>query len=223
MTTSELIAASYLKASGKVSTLSTTDAKYIKIRDIANGLIDSWQNENDVDWNSLYDPEYVIGTITATNSFDLDTDTIRKISDSRGDYVRIVWTDGVNYTDYDVVTPDTLKRYDASATVCAQVGATLKFNKTFATTDSEYGGSIKVPVYLYAETLSGASDTVPVDIARWLVIMTAAEFVRNDITKQNQYPNLVNEANQLMQRMKDDNEAQVSEVHIPFHAAGADW
>ncbi len=223
MTTSELVAKAYLKAAGKVSSLTPTDTKYIKILAIANGLIDSWQNENDVDWNSLYDPEYVIGTITATNSFDLDTDTIRKISDSRGDYVRVVWTDGVNYTDYDVVTPDTLKRYDASATVCAQVGATLKFNKTFATTDSEYGGSIKVPVYLYAEMLSGESDTVPVDIARWLVIMTAAEFVRNDITKQNQYPNLVNEANQLMQRMKDDNEAQISELYIPFRAEGADW
>lgn len=223
MTTSELVADIYLKATGKVSSLISTDTKYVKILAIANGLIRTWQNEKDVDWSSLYDGDYDIGTVTATDTFDLDTDTIRKISDSRGDFVRVHWTDGENFTDFDVVTPDTLKSYNSSANVCAQIGATLKFARTFASTDSEFGGSIKVPVYLYAEELSGASDTVPVDIPEWLVVMSAAEYVRNDITKQNQYPNLVSEANQLMQRMKDDNEAQITEVHIPFVAEGADW
>lgn len=229
MTTSEFVAQAYLKASGKVSSLTSTDTKYIKLLAIANTLIQTWQNEKDVDWYSLYTAELSLtDLVTATNTFALPA-TVRKISDARGDFVRIHWTDGENFTDFDVVTPDTLKSYDTSANVCAQIGSNLVFARTFATEDSEFGGTIKVPVYTFAPTLvessptTGQTTTVPVDIPEWLVIMSAAEFVRNDITKQSQYPNLVNEANQLMQRMKDDNEAQISEVHIPFVAEGADW
>lgn len=229
MTTSELVAKAYLKAAGKVSSLTSTDTKYIKLLAIANTLIGTWQNEPNVDWNSLYDPDLaLVDLITATNTYAIPA-TVRKLSDARGDYVRVHWTDGVNYTDFNVVTADTLKRYDTTANVCAQIGSNLVFARTFASTDPEFGGTIKLPVYTFAPTLvesaptTGQTTTVPVDIPEWLVIMTAAEYVRNDVTKQSQYPNLVNEANQLMQRMKDDNEAQISEVHIPFSAAGADW
>lgn len=229
MTTTQLIAAAYLKATGKVTTLVETDAKYLKILGIANGLIDSWENEPNVDWSSLYEPELALtDLVTETNTFELPA-TVRKISDARGDYVRVYWTDGVGKTDFDVVPAEALKRYDTNANVCAQIGSNLRFARTFETTDSEFGGEVKVPVYTFAPTLvtsaptTGQTDTVPVDIPRWLVIMTAAEYVRNDITKQNQYPNLVAEAQELMERMKDDNDGQVAEPYMPWSAPGADW
>lgn len=222
MTASQLVAAVYLKATGKTSSLVSTDTKYIKILGIANDLIHQWENENGVDWTSLYDPNFALGTVTATDTFAIPA-TVRKISDARGDFVRIEWTDGVNYTDYDVVPADTLKRYDTSERVCAQIGTNLVFKKAFKTTDAEFGGSLQVPIYTFAPTLSADADVVPVDIPRWLVVMTAAEYVRNDITKQNQYPNLVQEGNALMERMKDDNDAQISEPYMPWGAPGSNW
>lgn len=232
MDTQTFIDSVYLKATGKKKTLTSADTPYAKILAIGNRLIRQWAQEPDVDWNSLYNPSLALtATVTATNTFPLAAaSTIRKISDARGDFVRIHWTDGINFTDFQVVPADTLKRYSTSANVCAQVGSSLQFARTFVSTDSEYGGTIKVPVYLYPDTLvasdpgSGESTTVPVDDPEWLVIMSAAEYVRNDITKQNQYPNLVAEGNQYMQRMIDDNNAQVNEVYIPPGVArGRTW
>lgn len=216
MTLSELVTAVILKATGKVTSLSATDTKYIKVKGIANYYINSWQNTPNVDWNSLYDPAYSIGTVSATDTFDLDDD-IRKVSDTRGDYVRVgeeAWA---------IVPADTLQRYDDSARVCAQVGRTLKFKTPF-TSDSQFiGSTITVPVYLFVETLVNPNDEVPVDIPEWLVLMAAAEYVRNDVTKQNQYPNIVAEANQLLQRMVDDNDAQVNEAFVDFTLNGRSW
>src|ERR1700757_1683819 len=116
MIASEFVAAVILKATGKTSTATSGDTKWTKVLGIGNYYIDQWQNEPGVDWNSLYDPLFNIGTVTATDTFDLDLDTIRKISDADQDYVRIVHTDGKTYTDYTVVPADTLKQYYAGAT-----------------------------------------------------------------------------------------------------------
>ena len=209
MTTSEFVQAVILKATGKASNLVSTDTKWIKIVSIANRQIRKW--ERVADWNSLYDPHYVIGTVSATDTYELD-DEVRKLSDTPGDTVRIVYdTDNNLFSEWQVVNAERLKQY-SSGNYCAQVGKNLVFNKTFKTTDTEYGGSIQVPVYLYAEPLTSASSEVPVDDPEWLICMTAAEYVRNDVTKQNQYPNLVQEANDILQTMIDDNDGQIVEV-----------
>lgn len=230
MITSELVAQVILRATGKVSTSVSGDAKWAKVLGIANMKISDWENEPGVDWSSLYDPTYSIGTVSNTDRFDLDLDTIRKLSDAPEDVVRIMHTGGITYTDYEIVPADTLKLYYRGQTkqypkgyYCAQMGASLVFNHTFVSTDPQYGGDIQVPVYLYAEKLVNDSDTVPVDNAGWLVAISAAEYVRTDIIRQAQYPNLINEANSLMGRMKDDNDAQIEKVHMPWRAAGADW
>jgi hypothetical protein len=227
LTTQEFVNAVILKATGKRTILAPTDTKFLKVLGIANGYIDQWQNEKDVDWSSLYDGGLSFGTVTATDTFAIPA-TVRKISDTRGDQVRIVWTDGVSYTDFEVVPADTLKRYPNS-NVCAQIGTNIVFARTFNSEDPEFGGDVQVPVYTFAPTLvsgtpaTGETDVVPVDIPAWLVTASAAEYVRNDITKQNQYGNLVNEANQLMERMKDDNDGQVSEPYMPWGPMGQTW
>lgn len=212
MTTSEFVHACILKATGKASTLVSTDTKWVKIVGIGNRQIKKWETETD--WNSLYDPDYSIGTVTATDSFELD-DEIRKISDNVEDPVRIVYDSTNNlYTDYRVVSADRLKSYPTGH-YCAQVGRTLKFNKAFVSTDTEFGGDIQVPVFLYAEELT-TNGEVPVDDPEWLVCMTAAEYVRNDVTKQNQYPNLVAEANAILDLMKETNDGQITTAARPW-------
>lgn len=229
MVTSEFVAAVILKATGKTSTAVSGDTKWTKVLGIGNFKIDDWANEPGTDWNSLYDPLFSLGTVSATDTFDLD-DSIRKISDATDDDVIINHTDGVGQTCYRVVPADQLKNYYSGQNkenpighYCAQIGRTLVFNHKFTSTDPQFGGTILVPVYTFPDHLSGDSDTVPVDIPNWLVVVTAAEYVRNDITKQNQYPALIAEANEIMQRMKDDNDAQTQEVHGTWAPLGSTW
>lgn len=207
-------------------TFSSGSTKWTKILNIANGYIDTWQEEVNGDWNSLYTPELNIGVVTTTDTYAIPGfgSTVRKISDSGSDVVRIKHTNGVNYTDYQVVPIDELKNYYAGQNkeypygfYCAQDGSNLIFNHKFLTTDPQYGGSINVPVYNFAAHLVNDADVVPVDVPQWLVVMSAAEYVRNDITRQQQYPNLVNEANALMERMKENNEAQIDQVFRPWN------
>jgi len=223
VTTSELVNSVYLKSAGKIPTFTSGSTKWLKIVAIANGYIDAWQNEPGVDWSSLYDPAFSIGTVSATDTFDLDTDEIRKLSDGRDDPVRIIHSNGTDYTDYEIVPANQLRSDYRSGRYCAQIGPTLKFNRAFTSDDPQFGGTIYVPKYGFAEHIEADGDDVPVDDPQWLVLMTSAEYVRNDITKQNQYPNLVNEANNLMVSMKDANDAQINSVVTPWRPAGASW
>lgn len=217
MITQEFVKAVILKATGKPSELSTSDVKYKKIIGIGNYYIDAWQNEPGVDWQSLYDPAFKIGDIGLSDMYEIDLLVIRKISDTPGDFI-LIKTLNENRA-YKTVTGNQLKRYK-SGNYCAQIGNKLYFNRKFTSDDAEYGGDILVPIYTHAKKLTDATSEIPVDNPLWLVTISAAEFVRNDTTKQNQYPNLINEANQLMQRMIDDNGAQISEIYSPWGIPG---
>lgn len=217
-----LVASTYLTTNGKLPTFVSGSAKWSKILAIANNKIDVWASEEDANWNSLYDPAFSIGTVTATNTFDLD-DSIHTVSDTPDDTIDIANLDGTT-SKYQTVSANKLKTYpDSVGKYCSQVGRTLRFNKTFSATDKEFGGTINVPSYLYPDHLVNNSDTVPVDDPQWLVLATAAEYVRNDLLKQNQYPNLINEANDRMEAMKLVNDEQVESVSRPWNAAGSTW
>ena len=225
MTITELVADVYLKATGKTTTL-TTGTKYDRIIALADFYQRRWSREKAIDWNSLYDPSFSIGTVTATDRFDLDTSTIRKISDREGDYVRVMWTDGEGYTDYSIVPAEKLKDYyggqnkeNFSGYYCARIGNELVFNHTFETTDSEYGGDIQVPCYVYADPITSDNpdtDEIQVDDPDWLVLICAAEYCRNDITRRSRYPELLAEANEAMLRMKDDQASQIDKIDTPW-------
>lgn len=177
--------------------------------------IDAWQKEDD--WTSLYDPGVDCGTITATDTFDLD-DSIRVISNDPADRVQIVKTDG-KIVSYETVAPDELKYYP-SGNFCAKVGTTLVFNNAFTSDSPEYGGTLKVPAFLYADHLVKANDTVPVDDPNWLVQITAADWSMSDLTLAQNTPQLVAQANDLMTSMQKANQPQHSEVPMSNFLSG---
>lgn len=214
MTTAELVALCSLKATGKLPTFASGSTKWLKIVAIANFYIDQWAREPGIDWNSLYTPAELLGNITATDTFTLP-DELRKLSQQEGDSVRIT-VSTTQFLDYDVIDADRLREYRSGQYV-AQIGRTIKFNTAFKTTDTAFGKPLTVPGYLSPDHLLGDNDDVPVDDPNWLVLITAAEYIRNDITRQNQYPNLINEANEAMKRMRDDNEGQDSTVYRPWN------
>lgn len=221
MNTIEFVNACYLKSERKLPTFASGSSKWLNILGIANGKIDTWQNEPSVDWNSLYDPSYSIGTVSATNTFELD-DEVRLLSNETGDTVTITHLDGQT-TEYETVKANRLKAYP-TGNYCAKIGRNLVFNKAFTATDAQFGGAITSPVYLHAEHLVNDTDEVPVDDPEWLVTVTAAEYNRTDVTKSNQYGNLINEANALMEAMKDANDqAQVEYLDRGFIPNGTTW
>lgn len=229
MTTAQFVSNVYLKSVGKLPTFSSGSTKWLKIVAIGNRFIQQWATEKGVDWKSLYNPGLTLTTVTATDTFAIPT-TVLKLSDTETDYVRIFHTDGESYTDYDIVPADRLKEYYAGVdkessfgNKCAQIGSNLVFNREFVSTDPEFGGTIKAPVYTVPSTISADSDVIPVDNPEWLVVITAAEYVRNDIVRQGQYPNLITEANALMDSMKETNESQIETVIMPWTAPGATW
>ena len=225
ITISEFVADSYLKATGKTTAL-TSGTKYNRLIALGDFYQRRWAREPGVDWNSLYNPAYSLGTVTTTDSFDIDTSTVRNLSDREGDSVRIVWSDGVGYTDYDIIAHDKLKDHSwgvnkesTSGFVCARIANQLVFNHEFTATDNQIGGEIFVPCYIFPDEITStntSTNEVQVDDPDWLVTRVAAEYARNDITRRQRYPELLAEANEMMARMKDDNEGQITEVDRPW-------
>lgn len=207
MTALELVQQVILRATGDLYTGSFGDDDSNKVIALANPKIDAWAKE--ADWNSLYDPGVELGTITATDTFDLD-DTIRAISDNPDDYVQIVKTDG-NTVNYQTVPAQDLKRY-ANGNYCARIGTSLVFNKAFTADSPEFGGTLKVPAYLYPDHLVNSTDEVPVDDPNWLVAAVAADWVQLDNTLAQNRPDFLAEANDLLTGMKKANGAQVQTV-----------
>ena len=213
MITSDFVQAVLLKATGKVTSVTSTDKKWLKVVAIANRQIKRWEIE--ADWNSLYDPEYSLGAVTATDTFAIPA-AVRKLSDTLGDAVIIEHAiDPEQQTIYDVVSADRLKLYK-NGYYCAQIGSNLVFNRAFTADDPEFGGELLIPAYTHATELIDGTSIIPVDDPEWLITITAAEYVRNDITKQNQYPNLITEANDILAAMIDENDGQFVEVLRPW-------
>lgn len=218
MNTQAFVNAVILKATGKASTIQPGSTKYIRVIDMANGMIDEYQYMPDVDWNSTYDPFFELAVVDANDTYTLP-ETIKKVSDdpSASITIKIPGQDDVTYR---TVSPQLL--YEETGKVCSIIGRTLRFPHSFSNDDKEFGHTVYAPVYSLISKLSSsaghAADPVPVDIAQWLVIRTAAEYTRSDMLKQNQYGNLLAEANQFMQRMMTDNEASQASMYV-----GGSW
>lgn len=219
MTLTELIQKTYLKATGKPTAPSAGTRKYEQILELQKYYTEVWEREPGVDWSSLFDYQTLDSLVTATDTFELP-DTIRKISQQEGDYIRILL--GNQEWEYELVPADRLYEYRYENAV-AQVGRNLRFSREFESTDPQIGGSIIVPSYGYVEVALTGTDEIAIDDPNWLVTICAAEFVRNDIVRQNQYPNLVAEATVLMERMKEDTGNSVTEVVKLWAPPGNDW
>jgi hypothetical protein len=243
MTITEAVSDTYLKSTGKPTPPAAGTRKYNQIIGLLDYYQRRWAREPGVNWNSLYDPAFSLGNVTATDTFDLDTSSIRNLSTKLGDAVRIVWTNGTSYTDYDLISHDALSGFSSGVTrqspigtYATRMGNTLVFNHTFVSGNSQFGGEIFVPAYIFPDEINADNpdtDEVQVDDPDWLVTRVAAEYVRNDITRRQRYPELLAEANEIMQRMIDDNDGQISFVDMPWQpgiggnsgwgGANSDW
>lgn len=204
MKTTELIKQAWAKAQGEDYTDGVNSESWNYMFTVANYYIPRWARASGIDWDNLYDPLFEVGTITATDTFDIDTDDIRKLSTESEDYARIVHADGVTYTDYKIVLARQLKQY-FNQNAIAKVGSTIKFAKKFTASDPQIGGTLYVPKYGNPDLLKNENSTVPIDDPAWLVCMIAYEVNVHDILRKDTAGGLLDEANEIMDGMKSVN------------------
>lgn len=197
------------------------DPKWTVLLNHANILIDAWAAEPYAYWQSLYEPDYQLGSVSTSASYDFDDD-VMSLSTGFDDYVRIrSKTDPNHYYHYKTVLPEDLKA--ASGSVCARIGNGLRFSKVFTADSPEYGGQILAPVYVKPAHLVKPTDTVPMDNPNWLVVMIAANYALSKRTLESKYPLLLQEATQYMAGMRANNEAQTAEVPREPIGSATEW
>lgn len=234
----------YLFATGKNELPTVDSTKYTKILGLLNAYKDVWAQEPGVQWKSTRSLTALADAVSATDTYALPTAVIggtAKFSTQEGDFVRIIYSAGTKETEWTIVEDSKLYRDGPSVNNagdvgintsgnCARRGSNLVFDVPFTASSVEFGGTIYVPVYTtpadMVSSTSDPTDTVEVDDPYWIIFMAAAEYVRNDVTKQNQYGNLVAQALNSMEAMKENNEAQVESSYIPGQlgsAMGETW
>lgn len=210
----------YTRATGHTDVLATNDPRYLRLLEHADDLQRDWQDEPGINWNSLY-RQITVGNITAiVPNYDLDG-SIRTISKREQDSVILQLTSGANSGQqwfYDIISPDKLTEYRYRQ-VCAVLEGQLYFannpaTSIFPVTDARIGAEIIVPSYIYVTDITNGTNKIQVDDPQWLVYMMAAEFVRNDFVRQNQYPSLLAIANNKMEGMRQRNEDQRMEIPV---------
>jgi hypothetical protein len=75
-------------------------------------------------------------------------------------------------------------------------------------------------MYRHPEVFSDDDDELDIDDPDWLVFSVAADRVKNDVTRKDLRSDLISEANEIMQGMKDDNLAQLEEVNSDWNPIG---
>jgi hypothetical protein len=221
MTQNEAIQKAHLFATGKATMPTEGSTKYVKILALLNAYKDIWATEPGVDWASLRSYATLSAVVTATATFALPA-TIGKVSKRQGDTVIVTAIDGTE-TEYNLVPAYELND-PGNESACAIIGSNLVFATAFTASSPQLGGAITVPRHSTPADMASASTVVPVDDPYYIVFMAAADFVRNDVTKQDQYGNLVGQAAERMTYMKQNNQSQ--DETIPNYAvatAGETW
>lgn len=201
----DVITGGYLLATGKASPPSS-GTKRDKLTAICNRLYKNIQVEPGIEWDWLYDVVGA-GTVTATDIFDLDTDLnyISKDGSHELNTVRVLCEDGTTYVDYKTVHPRQLHRHRYENAVALITGAQLQFSRVFDADEQAFGGTIEVPGIIKLDDLTSDNDEIPPEMAQWLEVAIARDYVLTDSQRNYLYDDLSDQADDQLQGMKDRN------------------
>ena len=200
MTLSQVVSESYLVYRGKLSSVPAVGSeKYNRIVSIANRKQREWVQDSNVDWLSRYEMR-VLGTLTTGNQeYDLDNDIMRL-----SDYVIITDLQG-NKRYIQTLRPQVISRYKSGCYISGGNPQQLNFVTPI---DSSFNGfALTVPCFTIPADMTTPTSVVSVEDPNWLIYATAAELARNDYAKEEQYPNIIGQANDLYKNMVADAQA----------------
>lgn len=220
-----VIGRAFAHANRKATPPAQGTPKYQVLAVIADDLQRQWANEPGTEWTSLYNFFTLPSTVTAnqdTYALDPTTPTIDYISKRAGDYIKLVSPDTTVTKHVLLIDPNQLYEYRYQDAM-AQNKRNLIFSQKPTTGTTFLGYSIIVPGYQTVNDLINPTDVVQVDNPDWLAYACAAEYVRNDYVRGAQYPNLLNMADQAMQKMKQANQGQYESVASEWIPMGMTW
>jgi hypothetical protein len=213
MDTRELIANVYRKTTGELDPSVTPESEDGQtVLSIINEQIDYYYNAVDrfgqrIIWARNIDPTYVVGDTSAgETSYDIDWDEVQAFP--TGFYMPIT----VAGKRYDLVPFNELwdPRHE-NERICAITANGLEF----AVPPKDIG-EIVFPCCVKGKHLTGNETDVEaasgVHNILWLQWAAAAEYVRTDMVRGGQYPNVLAQANDAFNRMIADNEARTTSI-----------
>ncbi len=221
MLVSAVIQYAYQLATGKTP-LASTDTKYIKLLQLSDLFTQDWSNTPAVDWQSLWRVTNASSTIAqstsnagtyATLSKITIPTTIREVSLRENDGIVLAGTDAISTWSYDLIRANQLHEY-VGRQACAIINGQLVFATPFLASDVRIGATVQIPGFIFATAITVDSQTVQVDDPLWLAYRMAAEYVRTDLVRRDQYPNLLAIANEKMTAMMSNNDGSLDEVPI---------
>lgn len=228
--TDELIQQVYRKATGELDTTVTHDSEDGQtILSVINEQIDYYYNVTDrygerVVWQRNVDPEYSLGDVTGSETeIEIDWEEVQAFPDGFYMPIRLVKADGSGEIRYDLVPVNMLYDYrHDNANVCAISANGLSFAAP------PVAGEIFFPCVVRGGHLDGTETDVEevsgVHNLQWLAFSSAAEYVRTDIVRGDQYPNVLSLANDVLSRMISDNEAFTQALTYDTSASvSCDW
>lgn len=188
MTLNDTINYAFIEATGKPRDLSDGDPKYLKLRKIANLMVNQWENEPGVEWQSRREMIHLGDVDLGETLYRLPKKALKI---ARKNNAKII-----------IKKEDKKWLFDVSEPVFT--GWQLDFDGLFK--EEMNGGEIYVPIIRRSSELIYPDQEIEIDNPTWLVFMMAAEFARNDLIKSGQYGNLIAYAQGLMESMKINNE-----------------
>lgn len=197
MTLNELVSDAYLAYKGKLTNVPAFGSeKYTRIVTIANRKQREWATDSNIDWPTRFEIRTVGSLATNQQTYDLDDDIIRP-----SDQITITASNG-NKIYVSIIKPQVASRYSKACYITGFNPKQLTFVNTI---DASVAGQvITIPCYTMPADLKTANQRVQPEHSRWLVYAVAAELARNDYAKDEQYPNLVGQANDLYAKMIED-------------------
>ena len=197
MILSDLVIDSYLAYKGKVGSAPVAGSeKYNRILRIANRKQREWAQDSNIDWPSRFEIR-PLGNLTSGNqTYDLDDDILRA-----SDYVYLI-SPTRQRIPIGIIKAPQASRYIKAAYVTGFNPKQLTFVNTI---DSSFSGyTISLACYTMPADMTTAGSKIAVDDPQWLIYAVAAELARNDFTKEEQFGNLIGQANELYKLMLAD-------------------
>lgn len=214
MSTNELLKQVYRKATGELDDSVEYDTEDGQtVLSVVNEQVDVYYNSVDqygarIIWQRNIDPEYVIGTADGTTTlFDIDWDEVQSLPDGFYYPIRVREGDEGEGIRYDLVPYSQL--FDGrhqNPNRCAICAEGLQFFS------APPAGDILFPCVVQGQKLKGPETDVEsvtgVHNLLWLMQAAAAEYVRTDIVRGEQFTNVLTASNETFRRMLEDNEAR---------------
>ena len=206
MILSQLVTEAYLAYRGKTSSVPASGTeKYTRILTIANRKQREWAQDSNVDWLSRYEIRSAGTLSSGTQTYDIDSDVMRL------SYFVILTNLSAVKSYVSILKPQQITRFTTGAYVAGFNPQQLTFITTITSAYTGFG--LSYPCFTMPTDLSVATSVVAVDDPQWLVYAVAAELARNDYAKEEQYTNLIGQANDLYMKMVDA--AQMSSALQP--------